>query len=86
MSELLTLPETARRLGVGETWLWQQTAKGILKTVRLPGGRLVRVRESDLEAFIDQHVEGAPVDAAGTAAVPAALEGRRATANRSAQG
>lgn len=60
MSELLTLPETARRLGVGETWLWQQTAKGILPTVRLPGGRLVRVRSQDLQAFIDEHVEGAP--------------------------
>jgi excisionase family DNA binding protein len=81
---LLTLPETARRLGVGETWLWQQTAKGRLRTVRLPGGRLVRVREEDLRDFIDQHVEGGLDEGAAQGSTPqAARGGRRGRANRS---
>lgn len=58
MPELLTLPETAKRLGVSRTWLWQQTARGSLRTVRLPGGRLVRVREQDLADFTAAHLEG----------------------------
>lgn len=62
MSELLTLPEVAGRLGVGKSWLWQQTARGNLRTVRLPGGRLVRVREQDLQDFIAAHVEGRALD------------------------
>jgi excisionase family DNA binding protein len=74
MSELLTLPETARRLGVGETWLWQQTARGNLRTVRLPGGRLVRIREEDLRQFVEAHLEGGDGSAAGDQ-LPAALNG-----------
>lgn len=64
MPELLTLPETAKRLGVGETWLWQQTARGNLRVVRLPGGRLVRVREEDLRQFVEAHLEGGDKGAA----------------------
>lgn len=89
MSDLLTLSETAKRLGVGETWLWSQTAHGNLRTVKLPGadgrpGRLVRVREEDLREFVEAHLEGGDGSAAGDQ-LPAALNGSQGRNGRRTQ-
>ncbi len=58
MTDLLTLSEAAKRLNIGKTRLWELTAAGQIPTVRLPGGRLVRVREEDLARFVLDHTEG----------------------------
>jgi excisionase family DNA binding protein len=60
MTELLTLSEAADRLHIGKTRLWELTARGQIPTVRLPGGRIVRVRSEDLAAFVAAHTEGGP--------------------------
>ena len=78
---LMTLDETAAELRLGPTKLWQLTARGDLPVVRF--GRRVLVTRRDLDAYIEAHREGPPVGAAGSDQLPAAREGRRATANRS---
>ncbi len=49
---LLTAGEVAERLGTTERYVWRLGRRGILARVVLPGGRLVRFQESDLEAMI----------------------------------
>ena len=51
---LLTAPEVARRLGVSRTTIWRWSKNKIIRVCQLPGGQ-VRIRESDLEDFIDKH-------------------------------
>ena len=75
MSDLLTLTEAAERLHIGKTRLWEMTAKGDLPVVRLPGGRLIRVQESDLQRFIERHIEGGN-ESAARKGTPAAVEAR----------
>jgi len=49
----LKLREVQARLGVSRTTLWRWQAEHGLKVVRI--GDVVRVRESDLEAFLQRH-------------------------------
>jgi excisionase family DNA binding protein len=49
---LLTAGEVAKRLGTTERYVWSLGRRGILPRVVLPGGRLVRFQQSDLDAMI----------------------------------
>ena len=65
----LKLAEVRQRLGVSRATLWRWTAEQGLKVVRVGG--TVRIRESDLEAFLKRHEQGGdggaePVSASAT--------------------
>lgn len=70
MSErFLTLSEVRSVLKVSRATLWRWTAEHGLKVVRV--GDVVRIRESDLQAFLNRHetreqCAGSQSDAAGT--------------------
>jgi excisionase family DNA binding protein len=49
---LLTAAEVADRLGTTERYVWSLGRRGILPRIVLPGGRLVRFQESDVDAMI----------------------------------
>jgi excisionase family DNA binding protein len=66
---LLTAAEVAERLGTTVRYVWTLGRRGILARVVLPGGRLVRFQESDVDAMI----------AAGRSSEPA--QPRRAKSN-----
>ncbi|MCX6900780.1 MAG: helix-turn-helix domain-containing protein [Verrucomicrobia bacterium] len=54
---LLTLADVGARLQVGRTTVWQMmNAKPPLRRVKF--GKVVRVFERDLEAFLQRHTEG----------------------------
>lgn len=53
-SELLTLPQVADRLGCSVATVKRRIRDGALLTFR--DGRLVRVRELDLDRYIAEHV------------------------------
>lgn len=52
-ARLLTAAQVAERLGTTERYVWSLGRRGILARVRLPGGRLVRFLESDVDAMIE---------------------------------
>ena len=53
MTQLLTVPETAARLGVGRTYVYNLIAHGELPSVDLGHGKSkVRVAEAALEEWI----------------------------------
>ena len=54
---LLTVEEAARRLGIGRSLAWRLVRSGELPSVRL--GRLVRVPERNLQAWLDRRCQGA---------------------------
>ena len=70
---LLTAAEVAERLGTTERYVWSLGRRGILPRVTLPGGRLVRFQESDVDAMI----------AAGRSDEPAPRRRERSKAKRS---
>lgn len=51
---LLTVPEAARRLGIGRTLMYELISTGQIASVRV--GRLRRVRPTDLEAYANSLV------------------------------
>ena len=54
MSErFLKLPEVQAMLGVSRSTVWRWTAEQGLKVVRVGG--VTRIRESDLQAFLNRH-------------------------------
>ncbi|MFN8517053.1 MAG: helix-turn-helix domain-containing protein [Thermomicrobiales bacterium] len=53
---LLTVEEAARRLGIGRSLAWRLVRSGELPSVRL--GRLVRVPERNLQAWLDRRCHG----------------------------
>lgn len=53
---LLTVEEAARRLGIGRSLAWRLVRSGELPSVRL--GRLVRVPERKLQAWLDRQSDG----------------------------
>jgi excisionase family DNA binding protein len=53
-SELLTVPQVADRLGCSDATVKRRIRDGALPTFR--DGRLVRVRELDLDRYIAEHV------------------------------
>ena len=76
-SDLVRLPETARRLGVSYATLKQWIYKGSLRTVRTAGGHH-RISESEIERFLGRGA-GRALKRAKTSRPPtvlAALSGR----------
>lgn len=57
---LVTRQETAARLQVSLTKLWQLTARGELRAIRI--GRAVRYRPADIEAYISRHRDADALD------------------------
>ena len=53
---LLTIEEAARRLAIGRSHIYEQMQRGGLRSVRI--GRSRRILNTDLEAFIDQILNG----------------------------
>jgi excisionase family DNA binding protein len=52
---LLTVPEAAARCRLSVRSMWRHIKSGALKVVRL--GSSVRIRQSDLDAFIIKHLK-----------------------------
>ena len=50
---LLSVNEVAEVLGMGRSWVYQQTREGKLPSVQLGG--TIRVRQQDLEAYVAEH-------------------------------
>jgi excisionase family DNA binding protein len=55
--KLYTMTEAAKLLGISKTVMYELTGKGKIPFIKF-GGRLRRIRHSDLVAFIDQHTLG----------------------------
>ena len=53
---LLTIEEAARRLAIGRSHIYEQMQRGGLRSVRI--GRSRRILNTDLEAFIEQLLNG----------------------------
>lgn len=51
-TRLLTAAEVARRIRTTERYVWSLGRRGVLARVVLPGGRLVRFLEADVDALI----------------------------------
>jgi excisionase family DNA binding protein len=56
MERFLKLSEVQEQLGVSRSTVWRWHAERGLKVVRV--GDVVRVRESDLQAFLKRHETG----------------------------
>ncbi len=54
--QLLTIEEGARRLSIGRSHIYELMQRGGLRSVRM--GRSRRILNTDLEAFIDQILNG----------------------------
>ncbi|RYD01467.1 hypothetical protein N752_29640 [Desulforamulus aquiferis] len=52
--KLLTVTEVAKRLGVSRTTMWRWAKNGLLPVYQLPRGH-IRIRESELEKFLDNY-------------------------------
>jgi excisionase family DNA binding protein len=52
---LLSPAEVRQLLGLGRTYTYQLLATGVIPSIRI--GRLRKVRRSDLDAFIEAHLE-----------------------------
>lgn len=59
--ELLTVPEVAAVLRSGKNFAYSLIASGAIPSVRLSGGRVIRVRRSTLEAWLQGQETGAPL-------------------------
>jgi excisionase family DNA binding protein len=55
--ELYTIAETCRALHVSHMTIHERIKAGELPVVRI--GRVVRIRHTDIEAFIEAHLDGA---------------------------
>jgi excisionase family DNA binding protein len=53
---LLSPPQAAQALAIGQRKLWELTNRGVIRAVRI--GRAVRYDVRDLAAFIDRAKEG----------------------------
>ncbi len=53
--EMLTVKEVLKILKISRTTLYRMIEKGELKVYRF--GRSIRVKQDDLRAFIEEHVE-----------------------------
>ena len=53
MEQFLTIQNIQEMLGVSRSTVWRWTAESGLKVVRVGG--VTRIRESDLEAFLERH-------------------------------
>ena len=73
---LLTVPQTAERLGIGQTLAWRLVREHKIPYLRIEGS--VRVPSDALERWITSRTEGGDVkgpEAAGTQTAPAAVLG-----------
>ncbi len=53
---LLTVPEVAHELRMSERKVWLMLSRGDLR--KITEGRSVRIRRSEMERWIDAHVDG----------------------------
>jgi len=53
---LVTIEEAARRLSIGRSHIYEQMQRGALRSVHI--GRSRRILTTDLEAFIEQLING----------------------------
>jgi len=53
MSEFLTIPQAADRLGISRASMWRIAHTNLIATVRLPIGG-VRIAAADLDAFVQR--------------------------------
>jgi excisionase family DNA binding protein len=58
--ELLTIPEAAARMRVPNSWVYAATKRGRFPCVRF--GKYVRIRDTDVEAWIEAGGRGADGD------------------------
>jgi len=56
LDKLYSIPEVAEYLGVEQTFVWRRIRRKVLPIVRLANNRLVRVRERDLQAFVESRI------------------------------
>ena len=54
-TEWLTPSMAAQRIGVNKQMIYDACAAGGLKHIRLAGRRIIRIRTSDLEAWMTEH-------------------------------
>ena len=59
--ELLSIPQVCQYLGMGKSWVYRRIHDGEIPSVRL--GRTIKVRQSDLEQYLEEHSNG-PADSA----------------------
>jgi excisionase family DNA binding protein len=52
-SDLLTIQEVCQELDMGKSWVYQKLKSGEIPSIRL--GRLIKVRRTDLEEFLNTH-------------------------------
>ncbi len=58
--QLLTVVQAAKRLGVGPDWVYERINNGSIPVVELGDTRKnQRIRESDLEAYVESRTYGA---------------------------
>lgn len=60
MDRFLKLSEVQQMFGVSRSTIWRWTAERGLKVVRI--GEVTRIRESDLQAFLNRHESQAKDD------------------------
>jgi excisionase family DNA binding protein len=77
-ARLLTLPEVATILTIPKSKAYELARRGELPTVAIPGGKYVRVRRTDVAAWIDRHALPLVTSRRDQARVAAAPKGSRA--------
>jgi excisionase family DNA binding protein len=75
---LLTLSAVATILAIRESKAYELARRGELPTVAIPGGKYVRVRRADLDAWIAQHLLPMVTSRRDQARIPAAPKAARA--------
>jgi excisionase family DNA binding protein len=76
-ARLLTLPEVATILTIPKSKAYELARRGELPTVVIPGGKYVRVRQTDLAVWIDRHELPLVTSRRDQAHIPAAPKGAR---------
>jgi excisionase family DNA binding protein len=56
--ELLSIPEVCQRLGMGKSWVYRRIHNQEIPSLRL--GRIIKIRRSDLEQYLEEHRNRSP--------------------------
>jgi excisionase family DNA binding protein len=52
-SELLSIPQVCKYLGMGKSWVYRRIHDGEIPSMRL--GRTIEIKRSDLEQYLEDH-------------------------------